>query len=211
MPNYRFDIEQNTDEWFNIKIGMFSASTAAKLLSDKKTKGYQQLISEIAEERITGNKCESKEFSGNSFTNRGHEFEPIAREDYEFRTLQSIKQVGVVIKDEWCLCSPDGLIYDDKLHQIKCPIFSTQEEYLLKAKKNEDVKKIIPSNYYKQMQFELFICHDRESNIFTSYHPHLKPLDIELKRDEEMQELIKIRLSDAIEEVKQRIELIKSL
>ena len=67
-------------------------------------------------------------FGGNKYTDRGHEFEPIARDDFEFRTLNPVKLVGVVIRDEWALCSPDGLIGEDKLHQIKCPIFSTQEE-----------------------------------------------------------------------------------
>jgi hypothetical protein len=210
MPNYRFDIEQNSDEWDHIKVGMFSASSADKLLSGKDTKGYKQLISKIAEERITGKRCENDEFKGNWSTNRGHEFEPIARDDYEFRTLSAVKLVGVAIKDEWCLCSPDGLISDDTLHQIKCPIFSTQKEYLEKSKKYEgDVKKIIPGNYYKQMQFEMYVCDDRKTNIFTSYHPKLKALDIHVPRDEEMQKIIHQRLEEAKADVLNEIDLIK--
>jgi len=81
----RFDIEQNTDEWVQIKVGKFSASTCADLLMDKKTVGYTGLIQKIIEERITGNPSESKKFQGNSFTERGHEFEPLARNDYEIR------------------------------------------------------------------------------------------------------------------------------
>lgn len=209
-PIYRYDIEQNTEEWENIKIGMFSASAADKLLSSKDTKGYQQLISKIAEERITGLKCESSSFMGNSFTNRGHEYESIARHDYEFRTLQAVKLIGVIIKDEWTLCSPDGLIDDNKHHQIKCPIFSTQEEYLEKASKYTDIRKIIPSNYYKQLQFELNVS-GRDINIFTSYHPNLKAIDIEVPIDVEMQIEINKRLKEAKEEVLSRIEKIKRL
>lgn len=209
-PIYRYDIEQNSEEWEHIKIGMFSASSADKLLSSKDTKGYQQLISKIAEERITCQKCESSSFSGNTFTNRGHEFEQIARQDYEFRTLQAVKLVGVIIKDDWTLCSPDGLIDDNKLHQIKCPIFSTQEEYLEKVKKHTDIRKIIPGNYYKQLQFELNVS-GREFNIFTSFHPNLKAIDIEVPIDEIMQIEINKRLDEAIVEVLERIEKIRNL
>lgn len=209
-PIYRYDIEQNTEEWEHIKIGMFSASVADKLLSGKDTKGYKQLIYKIAEERITGKRCENDDFKGNWATNRGHELEPIAADDYEFRTLQATKIVGVVIKDDWCLCSPDRLIGKNKLQQIKCPIFSTQKEYLEKAKINTDIKKIIPANYYKQMQFELFVT-GREYNIFTSFHPKLKALDIEVPKDNEIQELTHSRIEEAKLDVLKEIQLIKNL
>jgi len=206
-PIYRYDIEQNSDEWFDIKLGMFSASSAAELLMDKKTKGYQNLIARIVEERITGSRCENNMFKGSGFTERGHEFEPIAREDYEIRNLKIIKLVGVVIYNEWVLCSPDGLIDEDGLHQIKCPIFSTQKEYLIKLK-NE--KSVIDSTYYKQLQFELFAT-KRKYNVFTSFHPRLKAIDIVVERDEEMISEIETRLNEAIAEVKEQIKLIKSL
>ena len=209
-PIYRYDIKQNSEEWLDEKIGMFSASPADKLLSDKGTKGYKELISKIAEERITGKRSDRSVFGGNRYTDRGHEFEPIARDDFEFRTLNPVKLVGVVIKDEWSLCSPDGLIYEDTLHQIKCPIFSTQEEYLELAKTTNDPKKIIGGSYYKQSQFELYVT-GREVNIWTAFHPHLRALDIEIVRDSEMLDMIHDRITEAKEEVLARIERIKNL
>jgi hypothetical protein len=198
---YRYDIEQNTDEWHAIKVGKFSASTCADLLMAKNTKGYQNLINKIIEERITGLASESKTWSGNSYTNRGHELEPFAREDYEIRYLQAVGIIGVVELDGWVLCSPDGLINDDGLYQAKCPIFNTQLEYLAKQK--------VPGNYYKQMQFELFVS-GREFNVFNSFHPSLPAVDIILQRDEVMIAEIKQRLSEAKAEVLAEIELIKS-
>jgi len=198
----RFDIIQNTDEWVEIKIGKFSASTCDALLMDKKTVGYTELIKKIIEERITKNPCESKKFSGNKFTDRGHEFEPIARTDYEFRNLKEVKQIGVIELDEWVLCSPDGLIDDNGLYQAKCPIFNTQLEYL-KTKK-------VPTNYFKQMNFELYVS-GREYNVFNSYHPSLPPVDIIVYRDEIMIKEIEKRLSEAKEEVLKEIEFINSL
>ena len=206
-PIYRYDIEQNSDEWAEIKLGMFSASTCDSLLMDKSTKGYTSLISRIVEERITGELCENNLFKGNAFTNRGHEFEGIAREDYEIRNLQVIKQVGVVIMDEWTLCSPDGLINENTLHQIKCPIFSTQKEYLTKHKAG---KNPIPGNHQKQLQFELLVT-GREYNIFTSFHPKLKALDIVVSRDSVMIQKMLDRLGEAKIEVENEIERINNL
>jgi hypothetical protein len=199
---YRRDIEQNSEDWFAIKIGKFSASSCAELLMDKKTKGYTGLIDRIIEERITGQPSESKTFSGNTFTERGMQLEPIAREDYELRHFATIELIGVVELNDWILCSPDGLIGDDGLYQAKCPIFNTQREYLKTLK--------VPGNYYKQMQFELFVT-GREYNIFNSYHPYLPPVDIIVERDEAMIREIDQRLSEAIAEVTSEINYLKSL
>lgn len=202
MPYYNFDIKQNTDEWLAIKVGKFSASTAADLLMDKKTAGYTNLIEKIVEERITKQPSDSKSWSGNSYTDRGHELEPVAREDYEFRSFNDVVQVGVVELDDWCLCSPDGLINETGLIQIKCPIFKTQKEYL-KTKK-------VPGNYYKQMQFELMVT-GREYNIFYSYHPFLPAVEIKVERDEVIIAEIERRLSEAKKEVEMEIEFLKSI
>lgn len=202
MPFYNFEIKQNSDEWLAIKVGKFSASIATDLLMDKKTSGYTKLIDKIVEERMTGQPTESKTFSGNSFTERGHEYEPVAREDYEFRSFNDVVQVGVVELDDWTLCSPDGLINEDGLIQIKCPIFNTQKEYLKSQK--------VPGNYLKQMQFELFVT-GREYNIFYSYHPYLPPVEIQINRDEIMIAEIERRLNEAKNEVTNEIEYLKSL
>jgi len=198
----RFDIVQNSDEWFQIRLGKFSASICADLLMDKKTIGYTALIQKIIEERITGLPCESKKFQGNQFTERGHELEQIARTDYEFRNLTTIKQIGVIELDEWVLCSPDGLIENNGLYQAKCPIFSTQLEYLKTQK--------VPTNYYKQMQFELMVS-GREFNVFNSFHPSLPAVDIIVNRDEKMIDEIRKRIDEAKIEVLAEIEFINSL
>jgi len=194
---YRYDIIQNTPEWTEIKVGMFSASTADALLSEKSSSGYKKLIAKIAEERITGKPCESKMWQGNQFTERGHLLEPVAANDYELRHLITMQQVGVVIMNDWVLCSPDRLIGKDGLWQGKCPIFSTQKEYL-------DTKKV-PGNYYKQIQFELYAT-GRKYDVFNSFHPSLAPVEIKLQRDETMIAMIDKRIKEAIEEVKIEID-----
>jgi hypothetical protein len=214
MPQYRYDIKQNTDEWLAIKVGKFSASTCAELLMDKKTKGYTGLIDRIVEERITGNPSESKTFKGNFFTERGHELEPVNRDDYEMRTFNEVKLVGVVELDDWVLCSPDGLIGDNMVWQAKCPIFNTQKKYLKLVDKHKDLSdndilKKIDGNYYKQEQFELFVT-ERKQAVWTSYHPNLAAIDLIIERDVAMIAEIESRLSEAKQEVLSEIKLLKS-
>lgn len=198
----RFDIKQNTEEWDAIRVGKITASVASDLLMDKKNKGYQKLIDKLVEERMTGKPTESRTFQGNEFTERGHELEPVARDNYEMESFQEVKIIGVIELNDLVLCSPDGLINDDGLWQAKCPIFNTQKGYLKNPK--------VPTNYYKQMQFELFVS-GREYNIFYSYHPSLPPVEIKVERDEEMIKQIRARVKEAIEEVNTEIKYLKGL
>jgi len=213
----RFDIIQNTEEWLALKVGKFSASTADSLLMDKKTAGYKKLINRIVEERMTGIETESNKFQGNVFTERGHEFEPIAREDYELRTFNTVETIGVIELNEWVLCSPDGLIGNDGMYQAKCPIFNTQREYLKKyyeLHKNKlscnQILYKLSSVYYKQMQFELFVS-GRNYNIFNSYHPFLAPIDLKILRDEIMMAEISVRIKEAKEEILNEIQFLNSI
>ena len=192
---YRFDIEQNTDEWIALKIGKFSASTANELLMAKTTTGYQNLIDRIIEERFTGLPSESR-WSGNEYTERGHELEPEAVANYEARHLCVLRKVGIVEVDDWVVVSPDRLLGDDKLYQAKCPIFKTQRSYLKSQK--------VPTNYYKQMQFELFAT-GLECDIFHSYHPRLPDFEKTIERDEKMIKEIAERLEEAKYEVTKEV------
>lgn len=206
---YRYDIEQNTDEWLSLKVRKIGASNAPDLLMKKTTSGYSSLVDRLVEETITGEKTESNTFKGNQHTERGHELEPIARQDYELRTLTAVDIIGVIELDDWVMCSPDGLIAHDKLHQIKCPIFNTQRKYLSiisehKGLSDNDLLKKISGSYYKQCQYELYVS-DRKINIWTSFHPSLSPIDLNITRDEVLISEIKLRLKEIKLEVLEQV------
>lgn len=195
------DIEQNTQEWIDLRLGKFTASSCADLLMKDTNKGYQNLIKKIVEERITGLPCEGK-WNGNYFTERGHLLEDEAIRHFELSEFQKVKRIGFVeLEGENTGCSPDGLIGDNVQLQIKCPIFSTQMDYLESEK--------IDSVYYKQMQFELMVT-GREYNIFYSYHPSLPPVQKIVNRDEEMIQEIKDKLIIAEKEVQTKINKLKA-
>ncbi|MBU2018011.1 MAG: YqaJ viral recombinase family protein [Bacteroidetes bacterium] len=197
MSKYYYDIEQNTDEWFQVKLGHFGASTAAELLMKSSTAGYNNLINRIVFERIVGNRPES--FS-NEWMERGIELEAEALKAYELMTFNKTQRVGYVELDKWIGCSPDSLIDDDGLIQVKCPKYSTHIDYILSDN--------IPSNYQKQMQFEMMVT-ERKYNIFFSYHPDLKPFIKIVYRDPEIIELIEKALCSAKQLVSERIQKYK--
>ena len=94
------------------------------------------------------------------------------------------------------------MIGEDTLIQIKCPIFSTQLEYLESCK--------IPTNYYQQQQFELMVS-GRKTNIFYSYHPSLPPFKKEISRDEDLINEIMLKLRTAINQVEEKITFIQTI
>lgn len=211
-PIYRYDIEQNTDEWFAEKVKRIGASSAPDLLMNKSTVGYNNLKDRLIEEWITGERTENK-FKGNSYTERGHQYEPIAADDYEITHLKTVDLIGCVILDDWVMCSPDRLIDSDGLLQIKCPIFKTQNKYLDIVNDNKnlshnEILKKIDGGYYKQCNYELYVT-QRRYNVFYSFHPNLKSVDLTIERDEPLIKEIETRISELKAEVLEEISSIK--
>ena len=192
-----YDFEQRSEEWFQVRLGKFTASKAADLLMKETTAGYNNLINQIVYERLTGKSPESFK---NDWMQRGTELEAEAIKAFELETFQKVRSVGFIEMDEWTGASPDGLINDDSLIQIKCPKFSTHIDYLLDNR--------VPSDYYKQCQFELMVT-KRKYNIFMSYEPNLKTFISKLGRDEELISQIKIKLQKSIKLVNKRIILLE--
>ena len=199
-PIYHFDIQQNTDEWYAIRRGRFTASEFPKLFMKKETKGYNELLDKIAWERIFGETPE--ESFSNYYTERGKELEPEALEHYKFLTFNDVQRVGLVELNEWVSCSPDGLVNEDGLVQVKCLKFTTHKDYLLTGK--------VPKDHYIQMQGELFIT-QRKWNDYFVYHPKLLSKKLTIERDEKLIAELQTELDIAIKEVANRINQITKL
>ena len=192
----KYDIEQGSEEWFELRKGKFTASTFSDLFMGKSTKGYEKAIYRVVFERLTG---ESPESFSNEWTERGKELESEARETYEMMTFRKVSNGGFVELSEWIGCSPDGWV-EDGLIEIKCPAFNTMINYLLDKK--------LPKIYEKQVQGQLYVTGAKWCD-FMCYHPKLKPLIIRIERDESMILEIKEKLEENIEKAKQIIKLLK--
>ena len=165
-------IEQGTDEWFAIRIGKVTASRVADVIAKTKS-GYSasrdNYMAQLVCERLTGQK-------GESFTNaamqHGTETEPLARAAYEALKDVLVDEVGFVPHPSIIMAgaSPDGLVGDNGLLEIKCPNTATHIETLLSES--------VPTKYYTQMQFQL-ACTGREWCDFVSFDNRL-PQELQL-------------------------------
>ena len=191
---YHWDIKQHTDEWWAKKLAKFSASKFPDLFCAKNTATYKKVVYRVAFEKLTGQRAEPESYKS-GYMDRGNVVEPEARLWYENETWTKVKTIGFVEKNEWIGCSPDGLPGRGML-QIKSPAFNTMMQYLLDNK--------IPSNYFKQMVGELFVCEDREYNDFLAYHPQLPKVIIRVTRKEAEKYFpaLELELDTAIKQVK---------
>lgn len=165
-------IEQRTDAWFEARIGKVTASRVADLLAKTKS-GYStsrdNYMAQLVCERLTKQKAES--FT-NAAMQHGVDTEPLARLSYEVANNVLVDEVGFVPHPSIIMAgaSPDGLVNDDGLIEIKCPNTATHIETLLTQS--------VPTKYFTQMQFQM-ACTGREWCDFVSFDNRL-PEELQL-------------------------------
>lgn len=165
-------IEQGSDAWKALRAGKVTASRVADVLSKIKSgesAGRKNYRMDLVAERLTGKPADS--FT-NSAMQWGTEQEPFARIAYETHKGLFVEQVPFVDHPtiEWFGCSPDGLVAEDGLLEIKCPNTTTHLEYLQDGKP--------PSKYIPQMMAQM-ACTGRKWCDFVSFDPRL-PEDLQL-------------------------------
>jgi hypothetical protein len=131
MKNVIFhDVEQNSDEWLELRKGKATASSFGAFMANLgKPFGdpAKRYALQLALERVTGNKAEHG-FS-NAHMERGHAQEPIARLLYEETFFTDVGNGGFFDCGRYG-DSPDGLIGTDGVLEIKSVIPSTHYETL---------------------------------------------------------------------------------
>lgn len=162
------NIEQRTDEWYAARCGSLGASAIADALAklkDGKTPGATStnLRAKLVIERLTGTQEDSFKSAA---MQHGIDMEDAARMAYEARTGVFVTEVGLYRHPtiEGTHASPDGLVGDAGLVEIKCPNSATHIETLKTGK--------VPTKYIYQMQWQMR-CTDRQWCDFVSYDPRL--------------------------------------
>lgn len=194
-----FDIEQNSEEWYSLKLGKFSASMISDLFADKKTKTYQNTITRIAFERITGR---SQEKYSNGWMKHGHEFEPEAAEAYEMMTFCELGNGGLWLMNDWYCASPDRKIKGQNGGiEIKCPSFQVYRDYLQKQE--------IPKDYLLQMYGQMLATGWDFVDYMPYVSPNVKQLLTRVERDEAKIKELDEKIQECIEETQILINQIK--
>lgn len=160
------DVTQGSPEWHAYRCGRVTASRIADLMAKTKTgwgASRANYAAQLIVERLTGTVAEGYT---NAAMQWGTDTEPQARLVYEMMHDVSVKQVGIVQhpKIEMSCASPDGLVGDEGLVEIKCPTSATHIETLL----NETT----PGKYVLQMQWQM-ACTDRAWCDFVSFDPRM--------------------------------------
>jgi len=157
---------QGSDEWKAARLGKVTASRVADIVAKTKSgpsASRANYMADLIAERLTGAPTEG-------YTSRemqwGTDNEGAARSAYEWYRDAEVEQVAIVEHPfiKMSAASPDGLVSDDGLVEIKCPNTATHIETLLHGG--------VPLKYVTQMQWQM-ACTSRLWCDFVSFDPRL--------------------------------------
>lgn len=185
---------QRIESWKQQRYGKFTASEIVKILG---VRGLGETGKNYAIDKAI--EALYGEFEENYISydmQNGIDTEPLAFAKFkELKSLEflEITNCGFFDNCEHSGASPDGLVSDDAILEIKCPKSST---FFKLVATNE-----IDAKYYAQMQMQMMSTNRNKAYFFnylihegTEYHH-----EIIVERDEVMIEKIKERLKEVIE------------
>ena len=158
---------QGTPEWLQARVGRITASRISAVLANgrdgKPSATRAAYMGELIAQRLTG---QFEESYVNADMQRGTELEPAARAAYEVSRGVMVDEVGLVLhpKSDWFGASPDGVVGDEGLLEIKCPRTHVHIAYMLAGKP--------PAEYVPQMAWQAACC-ERKWVDFVSYDPKM--------------------------------------
>lgn len=201
------EIQQGSDAWFAQRLGKATASRIKDIVAKTKT-GYStsrdKYLTQLLLERLTGTVAESYSDAAMAW---GNDTEPFARAAYEAQKGVMVDQVAFINHPtiEMAGASPDGLVGDDGLVEIKCPMSHTHLESLLGG---------LDDQYKIQVNWQM-ACTGRKWTDLCSFDPRF-PAELQLvikrfERDDAFiatleEEVIKFlkELDDKLNKVKSR-------
>jgi len=160
------EIIQGSEEWVTIRLGKATASRIADVVAKTKTgwgASRANYAAQLIAERLTGTLAESYT---NGAMQWGIDNEADARIAYEFHSDVTVEQIGFVGHPKITMsgASPDGLVGDDGLLELKSPNTATHIDTLL--------GQAVPSKYVTQMQWQM-ACTGRNWCDYVSFDPRL--------------------------------------
>ena len=177
------DCEQGSEQWKSLRSGLPTASNFSSLITSKgePSKSLAGYALTLAGELFAGKPLETWE--GNVWTERGKELEAEAIRLYEFAHDATVDRVGFITDDaRQAGCSPDGLVGNDGMVEIKC----LKPENHIKAILYFQDKGKCPTDHVQQTQGQMLIA-DRYWCDLIFYHPDLPLLVIRQLPDENIQ------------------------
>ncbi len=128
--------DQKSAEWFAARLGRVTASRVSDVMAATKSgpsASRKNYMMELLCQRLTG---KAEEGFTSAAMQRGTDLEPIARSAYEVDMGVMVVETGLILHPSGIAfgASPDGLVGDDGLVEIKCPNTATHVEFLRTGK-----------------------------------------------------------------------------
>ena len=158
--------QQRTEEWFKKRDGRVTGSNVGAIL------GLSPFMKreDVMRNMVRQYHGYPSEFKGNIATDYGTYHEPLAIMDYVQKTDNVVIPTGFSLYEDWLGASPDGLINDDGLLEVKCP-------YGQRDKNPPEFKSIdYQTHYWMQIQIQLLVT-GREWCHFYQWSAHGEMLE----------------------------------
>jgi putative phage-type endonuclease len=150
---------QRTPEWFKAREGRVTGSAVGAIL------GLNPYTTrdDVMRRMVRDFHGMPSEFTGNVATEYGSHHEIGALVEYEMETGNWVVQTDFVTYEDWLGASPDGVIGDDGLIEIKCPYgLRNGGEFKTAAQQ---------PHYVAQMQIQMFVTGSEWCDFFQ-WSPH---------------------------------------
>jgi putative phage-type endonuclease len=190
------ELEQGSEEWLKLRLGKFGGTDAQAVATNGK--GLETLCFEKVGEIITGR---LKEQYKNEDMQRGNDLENTARLAYEMETGNIVTKVGYIELNEFIGVSPDGLVGEDGMVEIKCPSDSVFVRFLYDKK--------IDTKYEWQMQHQMFVS-GRKWVDYVLFNDNLNKIEVtRVERNEEKIEKLRIGTEAGVVKIKEILAKVK--
>jgi len=177
MPIILDSFSQRSTLWAIYRLGNPGASSISKIITSTGaiSKQREEYLMQLAAETVSGRPEDSGYLSRHMVN--GIEREDASRALFEMIYGVEVRQVGIVFKDEFKMfhCSPDGLVGENALLEMKNPMMKTHVKSLLDG--------TLPTGYVGQCQMSLYVT-ERELCYFMSSCEGLPPFILEVRRNE---------------------------
>lgn len=174
MPKYH-ECDQYSGDWERLRLGIPTSSQFDKILTPagKPSAQWKKYACQLVAEKLLNRPVETYT---SPFMERGSELESDAVEFYELLHDVKTKRIGFITTDDDLVgCSPDRLVGDDGLLEIKVPSPVTLVQYMITG----DLDK----TYWPQLQGQLYVSGRKWVDI-CAWHPELQPVITRVVRDE---------------------------
>lgn len=200
------DCEQRGPLWYQLRLGIPTASEFAQLMTPtgRPSKSIGPYAAKLAAELFIGRQIG---WDGSGWTERGREMEDHAVRLYEFANDVDARKIGFITTDDGLAgCSPDALIGDDGMIEVKC----LKAENHVAAIMHYKVHGTCPPDYVPQTQGQLLIG-ERQWCDAVFYHPELPLLVIRQTALPEIADVLRAQIPAVIAERDKIYEALQSM